>query len=203
MATEGDTYFNKPAKFMFEQTTIYSYHDCQKVYFGGLNDYDGALRENMDPENFLCQICAEKALGYGKEICEFHGNEFTDYKCQMCCSIALFVFEEGKKFRCQPCFNDMMEDGSNDVVRTTCGGGKNCPLGISSHPAAPEKYPLGCALCRSSKLEFIVKETQAAGFNLEKRDDMMAKHGGINNEHEQNAYLVYGAVAQQLVGVEE
>lgn len=54
VATAGDPYFNKPAKFMFEQTTLYSCYECHKVYFGGMNDYEGALRENMDPQNFLC-----------------------------------------------------------------------------------------------------------------------------------------------------
>lgn len=97
----------------------------------------------------------------------------------MCCSIALFVFEGGTKFRCQPCFNDMME--KREKVQTSCGGGPNCSLGISYHPKAPTKYALGCSLCRSEKLEIIVKEAGSAGFNVEKRNDMMNKHGNVNN----------------------
>ena len=66
---------------MMEQITLYYCFSCTRIYNGGKNDYEGALRENMDPANFLCQQCAEQALGYGKEFCELHGNEFTDFKC--------------------------------------------------------------------------------------------------------------------------
>ena len=65
-------------------------------------------------------------------------------------------------------------------VKTQCTGGPDCALGISSHPVAPTKYPLGCSLCRSEKMEFLVKDTGKGGFNVEQRNDMMAKHGAIN-----------------------
>ena len=54
-----------PFKFMMEKMTLYNCNDCNRVYNGGKNDFDGALRENMEAKNFLCQQCAEKALGYG------------------------------------------------------------------------------------------------------------------------------------------
>lgn len=85
---------------MMDHMTLYNCNNCQRVYNGGKNDFDGALRENMEAKNFLCQQCAEKELGYGKEICEIHGNEFTDFKCQWCCSIALYVTDGGSKFYC-------------------------------------------------------------------------------------------------------
>ena len=61
---------------MLEQMTMYNCHKCQTVYCGGKNDFDGAVREAEESENFLCQACTEQALGYGKELCEVHGNEF-------------------------------------------------------------------------------------------------------------------------------
>lgn len=71
------------------------------------------------------------------------------------------------------------------TVKTNCTGGKNCALGISSHPKGPTKFPLGCALCRSEKMEVLVKESGEGGFNIEKRDDMKSKFGHINvNVHE-------------------
>eukprot|EP00354_Favella_ehrenbergii_P007233 CAMPEP_0170460270 /NCGR_PEP_ID=MMETSP0123-20130129/6703_1 /TAXON_ID=182087 /ORGANISM="Favella ehrenbergii, Strain Fehren 1" /LENGTH=72 /DNA_ID=CAMNT_0010725177 /DNA_START=801 /DNA_END=1019 /DNA_ORIENTATION=+ len=72
----------------------------------------------MDEQNFLCLLCAEEELGYGKEMCQTHGNEFTDFKCVHCCSIALFVIDNGKRFFCQPCFNDHMEH--RERVKTDC-----------------------------------------------------------------------------------
>lgn len=86
-----------------------------------MNDYDGALRENQELKNFMCQKCAEIELGYGKEICEIHGNEFCDFKCNYCCSIALYVCDNGKRLTCQPCFNDVME--KRESVKTQCTGG--------------------------------------------------------------------------------
>jgi len=156
--------------------TLYNCHECQKIYNGGKNDYDGALRENMEDKNFLCKLCSEKALGYGQEFCSLHGNEFTDFKCQYCCSIALFTADG--KFWCQPCFNDHM--AKTGKVKTQCTGGKNCDLGITSHPAGPQKYALGCSLCRSEKLEVLVKESGNAGFNLENRDNMIQQFGHID-----------------------
>ena len=159
-----------PFHYMMNHMTLYNCFKCRRVYNGGKNDFDGALRENMDPKNFLCQQCMEVELGYGKEFCDLHGNEFADFKCQYCCSIALYVCDNGTKFYCQPCFNDLMEKKIS--VKTDCTGGKNCALGISSHPKAPTKFPLGCSLCRSEKMEVLVKESGQAGFNIEKRNDM-------------------------------
>ena len=70
-----------PFKFMMEHMTLYYCNSCSRIYNGGKNDEDGALRENMNPENFLCRQCSERALGYGQEFCQLHGNEFTDFKC--------------------------------------------------------------------------------------------------------------------------
>lgn len=68
--------------------------------------------------------------------------------------------------------------------KTKCTGGAYCGLGISNHPAAPAKFPLGCSLCRSEKMEILVRDTGKGGFNVEQRDDLMAKHGKINNGSE-------------------
>lgn len=65
-------------------------------------------------------------------------------------------------------------------VKTSCTGGDQCPLGIIKHPKAPTKFPLGCSLCRSEKMEILVKDSGKGGFNVENRGDMMAKHGHIN-----------------------
>ena len=45
-----------PFKFMMEKRTLYNCNVCKKIYNGGKNDFDGALRENMDAINFLCKL---------------------------------------------------------------------------------------------------------------------------------------------------
>ena len=155
--------------------SLYYCNSCQRVYNGGRNDYEAALRENMSPDKLLCLLCREQKLGYGQEFCELHGNEFTDFKCQYCCSIALYVCDNGNAFYCQPCFNDNMV--KQLVVKTDCQGGINCGLGISRHPIGPNKFALGCSLCRSEKLGGMnmvnIAHANGGGFNLEKREDMM------------------------------
>lgn len=94
---------------MLEQMTIYPCFNCGDLYYGGPNDYDAAIRENSEQQNFLCQKCACDFLGYGQDFCALHGNEFIDFKCMYCCSIALFVSEGGKQYDCQPCIHNALE----------------------------------------------------------------------------------------------
>ena len=108
---------------------------------------------------------------YGKEMCEKHGNEYCDWKCMYCCSIALFYCAGGRMKFCTPCHNDAMNGGAK--VKTQCTGGENCPLGLKKHPKADgdrnkSSFPLGCSLCRSEKLALIAQNKNAtAGINLE------------------------------------
>lgn len=131
------------------------------------------MRENSDEHNFMCMRCACEYLGYGKEFCEMHGNEFIDFKCMYCCSIALFVSEGGRQYDCEPCIHNALE--KNRRVITDCTGGLSCPLAIWRHPKASKdvmesKFALGCSLCRSDKLSELVlrpNKNLGSGVNLE------------------------------------
>ena len=107
-------------------------------------------------------------------MCEKHGNEFIDYKCMYCCSIALFICCKGRYYFCTPCHNDIMNGGKHKPKKG-CVGGKDCPLGLECHPEAdddPKKsmFSLGCSLCRSEHLALIEDRKDASsGANLEKR----------------------------------
>ena len=107
-------------------------------------------------------------------MCEKHGNEFIDYKCMYCCSIALFICCKGRYYFCPPCHNDAMNGGQHKPKKG-CVGGEDCPLGIECHPEAdddPKKsmFSLGCSLCRSEHLALIEDRKDASsGANLEKR----------------------------------
>lgn len=75
-----------------------------------------------------------KGLGWGQAECEEHGNEFIDWKCMYCCSVAVFFCVGGSHVFCTPCHNDAM--ASRLKPKTDCTGGENCPLGLPSHPKA-------------------------------------------------------------------
>ena len=122
-----------------------------------------------------------KELGYGQKMCVKHGNEYVDWKCMFCCSIALFICSGGTGNYCTPCHNDAMAGRLN--VKTECTGGENCPLGLPKHPKASKdssksRFPLGCALCRSEKLELLSKNDKD-GMNMERRNSMIQRFGGV------------------------
>lgn len=109
-------------------------------------------------------------------MCAKHGNEFIDWKCMRCCSLAVFFCCRGKKTFCNPCHNDAMANVSN--ITTQCRGGKDCPLGIPEHPVASTDdasscFAMGCSLCRSEKLALISDNEKASiGVNNEVRFGM-------------------------------
>ena len=102
----------------------------------------------------MCQECLLKDLGAGQDKCEKHGKNHIDWKCQYCCSVALFHCF-GTNYFCEPCHTEFCSRGGQ--VELKCCGGKNCPLGVDHPPAdidyRKSVYPLGCGLCRTEKLE--------------------------------------------------
>ena len=82
-------------------------------------------------------------------------------------------------------------------MKTQCTGGRDCPLEISKHPKGPAKFALGCSLCRSEKMEQIVREPLGGGgFNVEKRTDLMHKHGHINVNLDERMNVIRGRQPQ-------
>jgi hypothetical protein len=111
--------------------TFYECFKCKDFYFGGMQDCMQAMQSenNTNKEDLLCKHCTTEALGFGKSMCDKHGNEFVDWKCMFCCSIALFYCAGGTGHYCTPCHNDAMNGGKHHA-KTKCKGGKECPLGI-------------------------------------------------------------------------
>jgi len=181
VVTQGDIYFGKLADFAMHNCTIYECFKCQDVYFGGMQDCMQAMQseDNLKKEDLLCKPCQTKALGFGSKMCKKHGNEFIDWKCMFCCSIALFYCEGGRGHYCTPCHNDAM--AGKKGAKSKCVGGDRCPLGMPKHPVAScdpklSAYPLGCSLCRSEKLAMIANNDLAsAGVNIELRSDMIKR----------------------------
>ena len=96
-----------------------------------------------------------------------------------CCSVALYFCVSGRYQFCTPCHNDAMSGVTRP--KTDCTGGPDCPLGLEKHPKADtdvnkSKFSLGCAVCRSEKLHLVAKNEKASGgYNMEKRDHMIAR----------------------------
>ena len=151
--TPGDPFEGDLKGLALHSCAFYECHDCQKPYFGGMIDCQQqlGLEESTKKENLRCKDCQLKAYGAGQRDCEKHGKAQIDWKCNFCCSVALFHCF-GTTYFCKRC-HDQRWDLSG---KTEDCGGVNCPLGVH-HPPANKDYtkstfPLGCGLCRSEKL---------------------------------------------------
>ena len=162
LSNKDDVYYNQPQEFANARCSFYECFECKKPYFGGLVDCEILMaaqeQEEQKKENLMCQDCLLKEIGAGQTTCDKHGTEQIDWKCQFCCSTALFCCF-GTHYFCEPChdeYNRTMRPPLKDC------GGINCPLGIA-HPAPnadPRKggvFPLGCGICRSEKMEKLSK----------------------------------------------
>jgi len=57
--------------------------------------------DNLKKEDLLCRKCIAKTMPHwGEADCEEHGNEFIDWKCMYCCSMAIFICVGGSMYFC-------------------------------------------------------------------------------------------------------
>ena len=138
-----------------------------------------------------------KQIGAGTTDCEKHGTEQIDWKCQYCCSTALFCCF-GTHYMCEPCHDEY--NRTLDPPLKDCRG-VDCPLGIAHPPPNkdPSKggvFPLGCGICRSEKLtilqqrdvrQVIVDEQELPEFWNKKaqKDPLREKRKIVRPEHDE------------------
>ena len=131
LSTPGDHYFGNPVKLAEAKVSFYMCSLCDKPYFGGLIDceQEQGMQDTTRREDLICRICLMKEMSIGSTKCKNgHGDQFIDWKCQWCCSVAIFNCAGGTLWMC-----DRHHTKGPKVVED-CGG-KNCPLNIP-HPAA-------------------------------------------------------------------
>ena len=113
----------------------------------------------MKKEDLRCEDCTLKAIGAGQSDCKKHGKAQIDWKCQYCCSVALFHCF-GTHYMCKKCHDccDRVYPRIDTIPVAECDGtGKSCPLGVPHPPNGNDHkvsvFPLGCGLCRSENIE--------------------------------------------------
>ena len=159
LSNESDAYFGKPQEYANHRCSFYQCYDCKKPYFGGLIDCEqemaNAEKKQTQKEDLLCQECLLKTIGAGQTKCEKHGTTQIDWKCQFCCSVALFCCF-GTHYMCESCHDNYDEE---NMTLHDCNG-IDCPLGIPHPPPHQDPrqggvFPLGCGICRSEKMELL------------------------------------------------
>ena len=68
------------------------------------------MEAKVSKENLRCKECQMKAFGAGQTSCEKHGTKHIDWKCNFCCSIALYHCF-GTTYFCQYCHDEIEDAG--------------------------------------------------------------------------------------------
>lgn len=156
LSKPNDYFFQKPIDYAI---AIYSYYECFKCkipYFGGLKHCEDILEnrgndKEYKPADLICPKCCEIPI----DNCAIHGNEYIEFKCTYCCSLAQW-FCWGTTHFCEPC-HERINNG-DDLTQypkeklPKCPGKEECPLRLDHKPNG-EECSLGCSLCRNYKEE--------------------------------------------------
>ncbi|XP_024530918.1 uncharacterized protein LOC9631788 [Selaginella moellendorffii] len=141
---------DKLTSLALEQYQYYMCSKCKNPYYGGKRNCGPNLVEDQgrqyDPSELVCGGCSAGADGKCKLG---HGNQFVEFKCRFCCSIATF-FCFGTIHFCDSCHGIWPQQHSSSYVLPQCKGPQHCPLGIAHAPNGKE-HCLGCSMCRSQE----------------------------------------------------
>ena len=158
IVSEGGRYYQNPVGYAMDKFAYFMCYKCSKPYFGG--DAACGVRGEFDPSELVCGPCANPGM---VTTCSKHGDDFFEYKCQFCCSVAVW-FCFGTTHFCDACHNNsgVGPDQKRDGTLPCCDGkhkfalplGKQgegpCPLKVP-HPPTGEEFPLGCGICRNAQ----------------------------------------------------
>ena len=137
IVSEASQHFQQPLAWARENLTYFECFKCQKPYFGGLKECQGADRDEPNREELICGGCAS-----GSASCPKHGGQYLEFKCKYCCNLAVW-FCWGTTHFC-----DLCHSPPRKTVRAECQGEELCPLKAKHLPNGQE-CAIGCALCRS------------------------------------------------------
>ena len=104
LTQKGGPYEGKLLELAMHSCAFYQCSDCSKPYFGGMIDCQAQLgmEEKIDKEALRCQDCQIKAYGAGQSTCAKHGTAHIEWKCNLCCSVAVWHCF-GTNYFCEAC----------------------------------------------------------------------------------------------------
>jgi E3 ubiquitin-protein ligase MYCBP2 len=154
----GGRFFKDPEGYAMHHLLYYQCFKCKKPYYGGRRHCGVANAGDVKKEELICPSCLPQSE---EKSCPKHGTEFIQWKCQFCCSIAVF-FCFGTTHFCGKCHD--MPSQMQDMARTgklpKCPAGPQgkqlageCPLGVP-HPEPGVESALGCSVCSGIRGDF-------------------------------------------------
>jgi len=136
---EKSRFHKDPTGYALNKFCYYLCYKCKKPYFGGERDCNAEQRvADYDPAELVCGGCSNFG---NKNSCTVHGNDYIEYKCRFCCSVACW-FCWGTTHFCEPCHRiatEIAKRPKKDLPKCTC---------TVAHPPNGDEYCLGCSLCR-------------------------------------------------------
>jgi len=154
MLKAGGRFHGDALGFALKKFAYYMCFKCSKPYFGGHRACEDLAEDEFNAQNKAEDlVCPSCAAGPGVTDCPVHGNEFIEYKCKFCCTVATWYCWGSTHF-CDGCHKKQgtpeawTRKKKSDYIK--CGGGPTCPLKIAKHALAGEEFVLGCAVCRQS-----------------------------------------------------
>ena len=154
-------FYKDPTGFALHKFAYYQCALCVKPYFGGARDCvrDAEQRNrNIDASELMCSVCS--APPGAVTTCAKHGDDYLEWKCRYCCSVAIW-FCFGTTHFCEPCHNkyEDCQRNAEEGKMAHCpvgpvniqleGSASDCPLRCK-HPPTGGEYPLGCGVCRNA-----------------------------------------------------
>jgi hypothetical protein len=141
---ERKEFENNQKEYAMLKLAMYKCHRCSTIFCGGRRECEAEMNDaanNVPPDDVLCVYCAAVKQGDHSKPCEEHGTDYMEYKCQFCCTPAIW-FCFGAVRYCEPCHNI-----ATTVIAKKCKGKDGCPYN-GEHPPNGKPFTVGCKLCR-------------------------------------------------------
>eukprot|EP01119_Soliformovum_irregulare_P019714 TRINITY_DN6305_c0_g1_i2.p1 TRINITY_DN6305_c0_g1~~TRINITY_DN6305_c0_g1_i2.p1 ORF type:complete len:418 (+),score=94.64 TRINITY_DN6305_c0_g1_i2:1097-2350(+) len=141
-------FHGNPQGFAMDRFVYFMCSECQQPYFAGQRVCEDV--GDFDSKELVCGGCSGRDL---TDDCPKHGNQFIEYKCKFCCSVASWYCWGNTHF-CDACHKRQLNrEYLNRIppnLMPKCQGKEYCPLKIE-HPHVTE-FCLGCLICRAENM---------------------------------------------------
>lgn len=129
-------------QYALDRMVVHQCSECQDPFCAGVVDCARLLENTTSQSMPRCPACVWKASTAPRSRkCELHGPKFAIYKCDFCCTLA--VWQCGQAHFCESCHNFQPRE------HFCCSGPEECPLGIAHPPngSCSEGFVFGCSAC--------------------------------------------------------
>eukprot|EP00347_Sterkiella_histriomuscorum_P005991 403354493 len=179
-------YENNRKEYAMLKLAMYKCHRCSTTFCGGRRDCEAEMNDENQPkpEDIMCVYCAGLAQGDKIKVCDTHGQEYMNHKCQFCCTPARW-FCFGAVRYCEPCHNI-----ATTVIAKKCPGKEGgCPYD-GDHLPNGKPYSAGCKMCKILEEEKKEEELRKAEEALKPQENPIV---------EAQAAVEEGKVEEELI----